>query len=218
MVATIIATPDSAGGYRQAQAAGITRIDADRMDARPVVTTAEPALALGPIPKRTHDLPTGTGIIGAKQAARYRTGPPPPGFGRTAGRQRPDQLERGRHWRLAIAGRHLVIRHVRRHRNLRPASALVHRALQLRAEVVKIERAIPAAIARIDQAQRQLVAKEGRARDAPSAIAAFDHEQTVAGGHKDRVRHSASRQCLQHLQFGMFTQRLVESVLASASY
>ena len=57
-IATAVVTaPHAARGHCHPQAARVARIDADRMQARIVVATAVPFMALGAVPQRAHQLP-----------------------------------------------------------------------------------------------------------------------------------------------------------------
>jgi len=89
-------------------------------------------------------------IVGAKQAARNRAGPQASGLVRPACFQRPNQAQRRRHRRLAVAGDHLIAFAESRYRAFGPGVALIGRALQLVAEMAKIEHRVPAAVAGVD--------------------------------------------------------------------
>ena len=52
--------------------------------------------------------------------------------------------------------------------------------MQLGAEVAEVQRGVPAAVARIGQRQRHVVAEEGGVGDPPTALAAREHEQSLA--------------------------------------
>src|SRR5262249_45840114 len=83
-------TPTRAGRDPDRHVLRVARVNADRVDARPIGAAAVPLFAQGVIPERAHDLPALAMIIGAEQAAGQRPAPDGAGLVRTAGRKGPD--------------------------------------------------------------------------------------------------------------------------------
>src|SRR5688572_31379190 len=109
------------------------------MNARPVVTAAEPLRAFGLVPQRADEAPRISAIVGAEKPAWQRAGPQASRLVRTPGLEAPD-LFQGR--RIAGFDRDVL---ERRHCTFLPAASAITGAVELHAKVTKVERGVDGA-------------------------------------------------------------------------
>src|SRR5262245_4502242 len=74
-LAVIARLPPPAAGDRDEHTPRIARVGRDRMDARHIVTAAEPFLALRHVPQRAYEFPRLAAVVGAEQPGGKRPDP-----------------------------------------------------------------------------------------------------------------------------------------------
>src|SRR5690606_33219478 len=92
--ALVLAVPDAATGHRQGQVPAVARVDADGVDARLVVTAAEPVGPLRALPEAVHQFPGTAPVARLEQATGNGAGPEHAELVGASRLQAPDHLHR----------------------------------------------------------------------------------------------------------------------------
>jgi hypothetical protein len=159
------------------------------MNAGEIRAATVPLLALGMIPQAADHLPACPAIGRTEEPAGERATPDDARLIAAAGCECPDTR------RAPIDGPapHIVflvtlgLGRIDRHGDLFPS--LPVRAVKLHSEMTVIERGVMAAVARVAQRKRDIVAEEIDGLDVPFAIWARHREQTFTGRNKKLVAH-----------------------------
>ena len=146
------------------------------MDARPVVTAAEPLGALRLVPERADQLPRITAIVRAEESARERAGPETSGLVSATRFETPDLFQRRR-----IAGLDRDVLE-RRHPAFLPGTTSIGGSVELHAEVAKVERGVDGAVTRIVEHHRDGLSEETGLIDCVWLISG-EREQSLSRGH-----------------------------------
>ena len=186
----VVGDPRSAARHADEHRVGITWVDRDGVDARPVVSAADPLGALGHVPQRPHEFPRIAAVDGPEQAAGDRAAPQLAGSVGVAVLERPQQLH-GPRPRFLRHRRHVgsIGRawRVRRCGDLGPRPTRLP-APHVRSEMARAECRVHGTVA-IDHGRGHRFAEERHVGDRPRRPRPFQCEQPLARPHQQRSHH-----------------------------